>query len=123
MALDTVTDSMTPDGLILANGEYITDSATIASGAGSLVRGTVMGKITTGGKLLKSLSAATDGSQVPFCILLEDTDATSADKVAPVLLAAEVDGAKLTLGTAHTLASIKDGLRDLGIYIRTVSAV
>ena len=121
MALDTVTDSMTPDGLILAGAQYLTKAEIIDTG--DLARGTVLGKITASGKCITSLSAATDGSEVPYGILLEDANATSADKVAPVLIAGEVDGSKLTVGTGHTVASITDGLRDKGIYIRTVAAV
>ena len=82
------------------------DSFTVAVAAGS-------------GKYLTSLTAATDGSATPVAILVDDVDATSADKLAGVYKEGEFNGAALTLGTGHTLASIKDPLELRSIYVRT----
>lgn len=109
----------TPDSLIAGDFPRVTESVTIASGAGVLPRGTVLGKVTASGKYLKSASGASDGSQTPDRILLEPVDATAADVVAPTLLSGEVNGAALTLGTGHTLASITAGLRNLSLFIKT----
>lgn len=52
---------------------------TIASGAGVLDVGTVLGKITSGGKYKAYASGNSDGSQTAVGILTERVDATSAD--------------------------------------------
>jgi hypothetical protein len=67
----------TPDKL--NDRDTVTRVRTIASGAGVLPRGALLGKITATGKYILSLAAAADGSQVPDAILLEPVDATAAD--------------------------------------------
>lgn len=52
---------------------------TIASGAGVLDVGTVLGKISVGGKYKAYANGNSDGSEVAVGILTERVDATSAD--------------------------------------------
>lgn len=107
-----------PDGLIAGNAHLLVGrKVTVASGAGVLPRGAVLGKITTGGKYLLSLSGASDGSQTPDLILAEAVDATSADVQALAYARGDFNANALTLGTAHTVASITEGLRAKGITI------
>lgn len=101
---------------ILAGGTYTTRKVTIITGQ-NLVAGAVLGKITASGKFNLSLSAAVDGSQTPNMVLAQDIDATAADKEAIAYETAQVVGTALVLGTAHTIASIREGLRDAGILI------
>ena len=106
-----------PDSLIAGNARLlVARTVTIVSGQ-NLVRGAVIGKITTGGKYQLSLSAASDGSQVPDLILAEDCDATSADAKALAYSRGDFNANALTLGTAHTVASITEGLRAKGIAL------
>ena len=107
-------EAFTPDRLIVG-GPIVTKKVTIDTGV--LVRGSVLGKITASGKYILSLSAAGDGSQTPDLVLLEDVDATSADKEAMALEVGHVDETALTLGTGHTVASIREGLRAKGIHL------
>lgn len=86
---------------------------------GVLARGSVLGKITATGKYVLSASAAGDGSQTPAAILAEDVDASAADVTTVAYLTGEFNGTALTLGAGHTLAGIRDGLRDLNIHIKT----
>lgn len=101
---------------IIAGGTYTTRVVTIISGQ-DLEAGAVLGKITASSKYNLSLSAAVDGSETPDLILLQDVDATGGDTEAVALESGQVVGSALTLGTAHTLASIREGLRDKGILI------
>lgn len=87
--------------------------------AGNLTRGALLGRITATGKYILSLAAATDGSEVPRAILAEDADATSGDVTTIAYLTGEFNTAAMTFGTGHTAASTKDGLRDLGIFLKT----
>lgn len=105
----------------LLTGEIEADEgATILSGAGALKRGSVLGKVTASGKLVLVNSAGTDdGRRTPYAVLLEDVDATSADKAAPVALAGHFNSAALIFGGSDTIATHRAALRDLGIYTST----
>lgn len=96
---------------------YTLPDAVILSGQ-NVVRGTVMGQITASGKWIKSLSAAVDGSEVPAGILAADIDASAGDKSnAMIYLAGGFKAGRLTIGTAHTFASIKVALAKAGIFL------
>lgn len=113
-------DTRADDALLAGSNQLpVTRTVTLITGQ-NLPRGAVLGRITASGKYNLSLSAAGDGSQTPVAILVEDTDATAVDKLCGIYEAGEFNGAALTLGTAHTLASIQAGLRDLNIHIKTI---
>ncbi len=103
--------------------EYTRDTVTIASGAGKLEPGTVLGKITTGGKFTALAPAATNGSQNAAGILWDAVDASTADAAAVVVLRGPAivnrheiiwpDGATEAQITAATTA-----LATIGIILR-----
>jgi hypothetical protein len=66
--------------------DYTRETVTIASGAGKLEPGNVLGKITTGGKFTSLAPAATNGSQNAAGILWASVDATDADAPGVVIL-------------------------------------
>jgi hypothetical protein len=66
--------------------DFTRDTVTLASGAGKLAPGTVLGKITTGGKYTGLAPAATNGSQNAAGILWAAVDATDADASGVVLV-------------------------------------
>lgn len=106
-----------PDKLIAGNAHLLVGrKVTIISGQ-NLARGAVLGKITASGKYNLSLSGASDGSQTPDLILAENCDASSGDKVALAYARGDFNANALTLGTAHTVASITEGLRAKGITL------
>jgi hypothetical protein len=114
------TETFTPDLLIAgSNVGVVTRDVTLISGQNQ-PRGALLGKITASGKYTLSLSASSDGSQVPCAILVHDTDATGGDQKTAIYEAAEVNAAALTIGAGHTIASIRDGLRDLGIHLKAI---
>jgi hypothetical protein len=88
----------------------------------NLVAGTVLGRITTGGKLTQLAPGASDGSQNAMGILFEDTDATAEDKRVVVLARDfEADGQVLTWPagiTANQKTSAIAALLALGIVVR-----
>ena len=112
--------SYAPDNLYAGDFPRARRMATIAGG--NFPRGTVLGRITATDKYTISLSAAGDGSQVPDAILEEAVDASGGDKVAPIALTGEFNEAALNLGAGHTIASVRQGLRGLSIFIRKVLA-
>lgn len=112
----------TPDSLIASNADLLVGrKVTILSGQ-TLVRGSVLGKITTGGKYNLSLSAAVDGSQTPDLILGEAADASGGDTTAMAYARGDFTASALTLGASHTIASIQEGLRAKGITLLTAIA-
>ena len=66
--------------------DYTRETVTIASGAGKLEPGTVLGKITAGGKYTTLAPAATNGSQNAAGILWDAVDASAADAPGVVML-------------------------------------
>lgn len=71
------------------------------------------------GKCKLSNSVSTDGSEIPYGVLLEACDATSADKTGVVGLAGEFNSNAMTFGGSDTAATRKDACRAIGIYLKT----
>lgn len=80
------------------NGSISREKVVIASGAGVLVPGTVLGKITASGKYdAYDNTDSTTGLGAAAAVLYNEVDATSADVEAVVIVRhAEVDEALLT---------------------------
>ena len=112
----------TPDGLLAGNAHLlVARKVTVLSGQ-VLPRGAVLGIVTASGKAILSLAAASDGSQTPDLILAEDVDATGADATALAYERGDFNARAITLGTGHTVASIREGLRAKGIALLTAIA-
>ena len=79
-----------------ASGYRSRDEITLASGAGVLEPGTVLGQVTVGGKYVQLDQDAADGSEVAAAILYRDQDATTADvKALAITRDAEVNALNL----------------------------
>jgi hypothetical protein len=103
--------------------DYTRETVTIASGAGKLAPGTVLGKITTGGKYTVLMPGATNGSQNAAGFLWEGVDATDADAPGVVLLRgpAIVNRHEISFPEGATEAQITTAttaLSALGIILR-----
>lgn len=78
-------------GFVLSEGNRNISygTVTIASGAGALEAGTVLGKITAGEKFTASPNAETvgiEGAETATCVLADKVDATDADVVDVLVL-------------------------------------
>ena len=103
--------------------DYTRETVTITSGAGKLDPGTVLGRITTGGKYTSFAPGASNGSQNASGILWDSVDASAADAPGVVLLRRPAianrhdlvwpDGATEAQITAATTA-----LASIGIILR-----
>lgn len=107
----------TNDAFVLGHLPIWTEDETIVSGAGVLAAGTVLGKITSGGKFKTALDASSDGSETPAAILAVDVDATSADVVAPVYKSGLFDSGKLTIGAGLTAADVKAAFEGTPLFV------
>lgn len=74
------------------------------------------------GKYVLSLAAAADGSQVPDCIAAHSIDATGGDKEELGYFRGQFSSNAVILGTGHTVASIREGLRVKGVDLIDVLA-
>ena len=106
-----------------ANGQRSRENITIASGAGIIAPGTVLGKITASSKYLASAVGATDGSQTAVAIALYGCDATTRDvAIAAITRDAEVNGKILTWhpdrDQAGEKAAAQADLASVGIILR-----
>lgn len=99
-----------------ALGHWRTRKVIIKAGQ-VLDEATVLGQITADKKYIKSLAAATDGSQTVDAILAEAVDASDGDKQALIFIAGEFDQDALILGAGHTLGSIDATFRDKSIWL------
>lgn len=116
----TITTGPTRDLLISGTQPVADDEVTILAGA-AYVRGTVLGRITASDKYTLSASAAGNGSEEPSAILLHDIPADVADRKASVGFTGQFNPDALTLGAGHTIASIRFGLRRLGIFLKSMN--
>jgi len=116
MPASFTTASSTAENLVGGEKTILSRPVTLITGQ-NLPRGAVLGLITASGKYTLSMSAAADGSQTPDCILAEACNATAADKTTVAYFNGDFQSAGLTLGAAHTVASITEGLRVKGINI------
>jgi len=97
--MTVLTESRHPGEFLMseANGQRSREAITIASGAGVIAPGSVLGKITASDKYLVSAIGAEDGSQTAAAVSLYGCDATSADQtIAAIIRDAEINGNILT---------------------------
>lgn len=123
--MTVLTESRHPGEFLMseANGQRSRETITVASGAGVIAPGSVLGKITASGKYLVSAIGATDGSQTAAAVSLYGCDASTDDqKIAAIVCDAEVNGNILTFNAdrdqpAERAAAIAD-LAAVGIIVR-----
>jgi len=127
--MTVLTNRIRAGGFIQSEANYARarESVTIAGGtggAGVLYAGTVLGKLTSGGKYVASPATGSDGSQTAVAVLFDDVDATADDVVAGVLARdSEVRAADLTYDSSVDDDSKKSAkhtqLLAVGIVVRT----
>ena len=104
------------DDLIASDGGNIIGKK-FTLDAGVIKRGELIGQITSGGKVIASLSGAGDGSQTPIGIAEHDADASAGDVELMVYVRGNFNSRRVIYGASHTYASVYEGLRDKGIYL------
>lgn len=127
MGQNTKTAATSYENLYAGDFPVVTDGITLLAGM-KYYRGDVIGVITIGGKGTlcagpAATTPATDGSEVGKYILLEDTDATAGDLVAPVALTGDYQQNGLRVAEGDTVAAHVAELRTLSIFAHKVAAV
>lgn len=106
-----------PDQLISGPLQVVTDSVMIAKGA-QYRRGTVLGCVTETQRYTLCVATATDGSEKPSAILVDDVDATGAEQNGGVYLMGEFNHNRLVFDSSWTIPALKIALRPLAIFLR-----
>ena len=121
MSLQDTANSPTPDNLFAGTQvqPVVADEVIIATAAGAVTRGTVLGKITATGLYVPVDSGATNGSETAVAVLAEDTDATDDDKPAPGYFTGEYNENALTFGGTDTAEDHRDALAARGIFLKS----
>lgn len=109
-----------------ANGNRSRENVTIYggfTGAATLAAGTVLGKLTSGGKYVTSPASGADGSQTAIAILMHRVDISDGDVEASIIARdAEVIGGSLTyestVDTDNEIAAKATQLAAVGIIVR-----
>jgi hypothetical protein len=113
---EAVGDLTDQDDLIMSDaGNILVKKETLD--AGSVVRGEVLGKITSGGKVIASVGGGSGGSEVPYGIAAHDADASDGDVQVLVYIRGNFNELRITMGGTHTADSIREGLRGKGIFL------
>ena len=122
MSFNTRTSSLAQDNLFAGKYPDVEEGGTLITGQ-NLTRGTVLGLITASGKLSIFDTANADGTEIPYGVLLESTDATAADEVCPVAVSGKFQIDALTAGgtTDLSIAAVQKLLRAVNLY--TVDSV
>lgn len=105
-----------PDQLIAGTLQLVTDSGIITGG--TYKRGTVLGVVTASGKYTLSVKTATDGSENPVAILVDNVDASTADQNGGLYLMGEFNQNHIIIDASWTMAAIKTALRPLAIFLK-----
>jgi len=116
----SIKGEFTPDNLIAGSYPQTGKGVVLASNAGALLRGSVLGQVTATGKYVLSAAAAGDGSQNVDCILSEDVDGGGKEVTTAAYESGEFNEDAVTLGAGHTVESVRAALRDKNIYLRKV---
>lgn len=101
-------------------GEISRDEIFLFAGAATLLKGTILARITASGKVKAYVAGASDGTQIPVGVLTYDITATGAGDVAGrMLVEGKVNRNRLIIavdGNGNNITPlILDQLRDYGI--------
>jgi hypothetical protein len=96
------------------DGTLSREQVTIASGAGALAAGTVLGRITASGKYSTYQNALANGQEVAAAVLVSAVDATSSDQIATVMFRlCELKNSAIVWPAGNAGADITAGIADL----------
>lgn len=119
---NTITDSVTYDNLLLGDLPLISEEMEIAQSQ-TLVRGTVVGKITASGYYVACAHDAVDGSQTPIGVLMSDVTTTTAELPGTMYVFGLFNEDDLTFGGTSTIADLRDAMRLAGLYVKAAATL
>lgn len=112
-------DTFIPDQLIAGPLQLVTETVIIAAGA-KYVRGTVLGLVEASGEYTLSVKTASDGSQNPSAILVDNVDASSGEVRAGVYLMGEFNIHRITADASWQPATLRTEMRKYSLFLKDV---
>jgi hypothetical protein len=117
---NSTTTSNSYSNAIAVDGEVSRDEVIVFDGAGTVLRGTILGRVAATGKLKPMATAAVDGSEVACAVLAYEVTALGAgDVAARALVRGQVNRNRLIIALdgsgVNITPAILDQLRDYGI--------
>ncbi len=106
-----------PDQLIAGNLQLVTDTVDIG-GADPLVRGAILGQISASGVYVLSVKTATDGSEVPCAVLVDNVSPGGATVRGGVYEMGIFNQNRITFDSSWTVPELKNALRPYSIFLR-----
>jgi len=116
-----VQDVFVPDQLVSGPLQIVTETVTIAAGI-NYARGTVLGQITSTGYYTECVKTATDGSETPTAILVDQANAASETVQAGVYVMGEFNLNDLIFDSSWTIAQLQAAFRPYAIFLRNTVA-
>jgi hypothetical protein len=115
---------------VVARAITVKSGATVTTVSGGaaltvLPRGTVLGRITATDKYIPSVSGASDGSQVPSCVLAADTDPSGGDAVTEAYFHGEFAVQQMSFDYGWTSATLQAAFRtnNIAIFARDIGVL
>lgn len=118
--MDTVTGSFDYDDLLVDGWPIHRDEVTVADGE-TLLRGTVVGKITIGGEVVACDHTAVDGSQVPYGVMVYPVTTSGATAPGLIYDFGLFNANELSFGGTSTVADLKDAMKSANLYVNDVT--
>jgi hypothetical protein len=106
-----------PDQLIAGQLQVVTDTGVIAKGQ-KLQRGAVLGQITASREYTFCKKDATDGSQIPCAILVDNVNATEESVNGGVYLMGEFNQHRIIRDESWELPELAAELRKFSLFLR-----
>ena len=110
-------EEKTYDDLFASEFRRGTDQVTILTGQGTLVKGSVLGKITATGKYKLVDDAAVDGSEDPKNVLSVETDTSGGDVINTVYTTGDFNENKLVFGGDDTADDHREAMHDRSLFM------
>ena len=110
-------DTFIPDQLIAGPLQLVTETVTIAKGA-AYVRGTVLGLVESSGEYTLCVKSASDGSQNPSAILVDNVDATDGEVQAGVYLMGEFNINRITADSTWQPTALRAEMRKYSLFLK-----
>lgn len=121
----TAYNQFDPTSLFAGGDDFPQRYGTVLSGQGVVARGTIVGRVTSSGKFVKSVATANDGSQNPVGVVAETVDATSADAPVAIYEEGEFVYEQCIVDASWSLSTLNASFSATGrgIFLRSAGAV
>lgn len=120
MGFDSKNTNTAMDEIITPGFPAIERGQIVLSGQ-TLVRGSVVGKVTASSKMVLLDKDAVDGSEVPFGVVADYIDASAGDKVGPIWRTGEFLAEKLIFEAGTVLSDVQAAMEAIQLWPKVMA--